>query len=103
LGAFIANLQVWKGKPDRASKEAVVEALARAATGSGEYERVAEGEEGDRSILVAESDSWIGIYDETLDTQDVGALDWTVAAISRELQTWALGILVHDVSPAREW
>jgi len=96
LGAFIANVQVWKGKPDRASKEAVVEAFARAATGSGEYERAAEGEEGDRSILVAESDSWIGIYDETLDTQDVGALDRTAAAISRDLQTWALGILVHD-------
>jgi hypothetical protein len=98
MGEFITNVQIATGSRPRAEvREGVLASVRRFVESQG-FVEAAPGEAPDRSVAVGpvSDEPWIAVYDEGTEDQDVRKLDALATAITRELTTSAVSILVHD-------
>ncbi|MDI4649189.1 hypothetical protein [Cohnella hashimotonis] len=97
MGTFLASIQVLAGA---GGVDRLLEGLAgvvREKILEADYEETDDPASADRSVLLqVSSDSWISIYDQRLDEQDIGELDALGKAISARLGVPAVGAVLHD-------
>ena len=98
MGEFITNVQIAAGARPRAEVRDAVLASVRRFVESQGFVEAAPGEAPDRSVAIgpAGDEPWIAVYDEATEDQDTGKLDALATAITRDLATSAVSILVHD-------
>ncbi len=98
MGAFFTNIQLKSLTSDRTIDiNEVVELLVKQNIENG-YIKVENEDKSDKSIIVQKSDdsSWISIYDQELEDQDLGKLNKVSTSLSKQLNTTTLSVLVHD-------
>ncbi len=98
MGEFITNVQIAAGGRPRAEVRDAVLASVRRFVESQGFVEAAAGEAPDRSVAIgpAGDEPWIAVYDEATEDQDTRKLDALATAITRDLGTSAVSILVHD-------
>jgi hypothetical protein len=96
MGAFFTNVHVRSADGDaHATRTAILDAIARLVTEKG-FVPCDEGDKPDRSIVVGPAGPWIGVFDESTESQDVNLLDALAKALSTATSRPALAALVHD-------
>jgi hypothetical protein len=96
MGSFFTNVHVRApASGEESTRTTILELVSRLAADNG-FVRCAEGEQPDRSIVVGRRGAWIGVFDESTESQDVKLLDALAKALSEATACPALAALVHD-------
>lgn len=98
MGAFFSNIQIYTPNTVKESiRDSIINFIKSYITKNG-YIEVNEEDEADRTIAISQvtNDSWISIYDEALESQNINQMDKIVSDLSIELKTKAVGVTVHD-------
>ncbi len=96
MGSFFTNVHVRApAGGEESTRTTILELVSRLAADNG-FVPSAEGEQPDRSIVVGGGGTWIGVFDEATESQDVRLLDALAKALSEGTACPALAALVHD-------
>src|SRR6188768_3037030 len=96
MGATFVNVQVHARDSETTARLNRVEACLRRVLREDGFLPVEADQASDRTILVANGPNWIGVYDELCDEQRQDEAQRLASQLSRELETHAVSILVHD-------
>jgi hypothetical protein len=96
MGATFVNVQVHARDSETTARLNRVEACLRRVLREDGFLPVEADQASDRTILVANGPNWIGVFDELCDEQRQDEAQRLASQLSRELETHAVSILVHD-------
>ena len=98
MGASFTSIQLRTSDTDQSDiTEKVVEYIVKLNAEAG-FKRIADEDQSDKSIIISPSDdlTWISIYDEDAEDQNLRKLNKLASCLSKEFKTIALSILVND-------
>jgi hypothetical protein len=97
MSGFCASIHIFAGKGAERPFSQVLEAVRATIVSNGRTVPADDSAEPDRTVFVsgAAGTPWISVYDSTLDP-DEAAVDWLASRLSAELETFVVGLLVHD-------
>ena len=96
MGATFVNIQVYTRNADTRARLDEVQACLRSVLHEDGLLPVEADQASDRTILVAAGKNWIGVYDELCDEQLQDVASRLASELSRQLETQAITIVMHD-------
>lgn len=98
MGAFYTNIQLKKTCEGKTVDiDSIINFITQIHSEEG-YFRVDKEEDADKSIIIQQTNNsnWISIYDEELEIQNTKKLNKIASNLSKQFETTALSLLVHD-------
>lgn len=98
MGAFFTNIQLRTSDIDKSDiTDKVVEYIIKLNEEAG-FTKIDDEEQADKSVIISPSDdlTWISIYDEDTEDQNLKKLNKVASSLSKEFKTNALSVLVND-------
>jgi hypothetical protein len=98
MGAFFTNIQLKTSDIDKSDiTDRVVESIVKLNAETG-FTKCDDEDQADKSVIISPSDdlTWISIYDEDTEDQNLKKLNKIASRLSKEFKTIALSVLVND-------